>query len=372
MNFYHRDIDWVFSPDFDLELSVDRTIRACRGHNANLMVAMLFWEPHQVTPDVEYRMHYLVTQLQKAGIDTVGLMHHSYGDLTTVPFLELLKVDWCLWKTWNLIKVQQVSKQNTRWNEQADKFLFLTGKPYRRNRARLLWKLINAGLKDRMTWSLFCHGTDIEHTYDIIPELPKAELRAWVDEHLSNPDNIELVIRDTPTMSAHYQGFPYDHKLFENTLFRLVSETSFRHDNEIAIHQYPTEKFYVTAFNSQPWILAGDSGLLDHLEEVGFDGFRWALSEQYDHIHHAENRMDAIVRCTKSWAESGIPDHSKIRKGVEHNVRHAEAMAQDLYAKLDSLNQRYKLGFDDLTDLFPVLDRDPYVVKYHGFLPEYM
>ena len=374
MNFYHRDVDWIFSPDFDLEICVDRTIRACRGHNAKLMIAMLFWEPHQVTPEIEYKMHYLVTQLKLSGIDTIGLMHHSYGDFLTVPFLELVKVDWCLWKTWNLIQVHKISGQNQHWNDQADKFLFLTGKPYRRNRARLLWELINAGLKDQMVWSLFCHDTDFDHARPLFPELSKEQLRDWFDQHLCNPDNIELTIRNTPTMSAHYQGFPYSPDLFSNTLFRVISETSFRTETELpsCFRHYPTEKFYVTAFNSQPWILAADPGLLDHLEAEGFDGFRWALSEQYDHLQPVKPRMDAIVNCAKSWIESGIPNHDQIRKGVEHNTRHVESLALKQRDKLETINQKYNLGFTDLTDLFPILDRDPYVEKYHGFTWEYM
>lgn len=336
------------------------------------MVGMLFWEPHQVTPEVEYRLHYLVTQLKKAGVDTVGLMHHSYGDLPTVPFLELIKVDWCLWKTWNLIKVKKISEQNLHWNNQADKFLFLTGKPYRRNRARLLWKLINAGLKDRMIWSLFCHENDFDHVYPMFTgfEMSKDQVRVWIDEHLRNPDNIELVIRNTPSLRAHYQGFPYDPNLFGNTLFRVVSETSFRDEAEVStpwFRQYPTEKFFTTAFNCQPWILAADPGLLDYLETAGFDGFRWALSEPYDHLLATEDRMNAIVRCAKSWIELGIPDHSRMAKAVKHNEQHAESIVQNLRATLESVNQRYNLGFTDLTNLLPILDRDPYVEKYHGF-----
>jgi hypothetical protein len=375
MNFYHRDVDWVFSPDFDLETCVDRTIRACRGHNATLMIAMLFWEPHQVDEVVETKMFYLVTQLKSAGIDTIGLMHHSYGDFHTVPFLELVKVDWCLWKTWNLIKVQKNSGQNLQWNSQADKFLFLTGKPYRINRARLLWELIQAGLEDRMVWSLFCHDeSDFNFTCGQFPWWSKDQLRTWMNQHLRNPDNIELVIRDTPTLSAHYQGFPYDSSLFSNTLFRLVSETSFRNETELpaCFKHYPTEKFYVTAFNSQPWILAADPGLLSYLEDEGYDGFRWALSEQYDHLLTHDQRTQAIVNCAKSWIESGMPDHDRVRKGVEHNTRHAESLALKQQDKLQDINQRYNLGFSDLTDLFPILDRDPYVEKYHGFEWKYM
>jgi len=375
MNFYHRDIDWVVSPDFDLETCVDRTIRACQGHNAKLMIAMLFWEPHDMTPEIERKIQYLVTQLKLNGIDTIGLMHHSYGDFATVPFLELVKVDWCLWKTWNLIKVHKVSEQNLHWNNQADQFLFLTGKPYRINRARLLWKLIGAGLKDRMVWSLFCHDdSDFDFTHTQFPNFSKEQLRIWIDQHLCNPDNIELAIRDTPSLSAHYQGFPYDPKLFADTLFRLVSETSCRNENEISSYfrHYPTEKFYITAFNSQPWILAADPGLLSYLENEGYDGFRWALSEPYDHILPQQSRIDAVVRCTKSWVESGIPDHDRIRKSVEHNTRHVESLALKQRDALESVNQRYKLGFSKLTDLFPILDRDPYVEKYHGFTWEYM
>lgn len=374
MTFYHRDVDWIFSPDFDLEICVDRTIRACRGHNAKLMIAMMFWEPHQVTPDIEYRMHYLVTQLKLAGIDTIGLMHHSYGDFLTVPFLELVKVDWCLWKTWNLIKIQKNSGQNQHWNNRADKFLFLTGKPYRVNRARLLWELINVGLKDRMIWSLFYHDTGFDFTHTCFPEWSKEQLKIWIDQHLRNPDNIEIMIRNTPALSAHYHGFPYDPALFANTLFRLIAETSFRNDDELptCFRHYPTEKFYITAFNSQPWILAADPGLLTYLEDEGYDGFRWALSEQYDHILSQFPRMNSIIQCTKSWIEDGIPDHDKMRKSVEHNTKHAESLALKLRDKLEDINQKYNLGFLDLTDLLPILDRDPYVEKYHGFTWEYM
>jgi len=280
-----------------------------------------------------------------------------------------------LWKTWNLIKVHKISEQNQHWNNRADKFLFLTGKPYRINRARLLQKLINAGLKDRMVWSLFCHDeSDFDFTHTQFPELSKKQLRIWIDEHLRNPDSIELTIRNTPALNAHYQGFPYNSELFRNTLFRLVSETSFRNENEISnyFRHYPTEKFYITAFNSQPWILAADPGLLTYLENEGYDGFRWALSEQYDQLLVQADRLNSVVRCTKSWIESGMPDHDRIRKSVEHNTGHVESLAIKQRDLLYAINQKYDLGFSNLTDLFPVLDRDPYVEKYHGFTWEYM
>lgn len=375
MNFYHRDIDWVVSPDFDLELCVDRTIRACKHKNSKLMIAMLFWEPHDMTPEIESKIQYLVTQLKINGIDTIGLMHHSYGDFETVPFLELVKLDWCLWKTWNLIKVQKISSQNLQWNNKADKFLFLTGKPYRINRARLLWKLINAGLRDKMTWSLFCYDdSEFDFVHTQFPELSREQLRIWIDHHLNNPDNIKLTVRDTPALKTHYQGFPYDSALFGNTLFRVISETSCRTTHEITdyFRHYPTEKFYITVFNSQPWILAADPGLLQFLENQGFDGFQWALSEQYDNILSQNDRIDAIVRCTRSWIETGMPDHDRIKKGVEHNLRHVESLAIKQREKLELINQKYNLGITDLTELFPILDRDPYVAKYHGFTFEYL
>ena len=373
MNFYHRDIDWVFAPEVDIDLCVDRTVRACRGQNSSLMVAQIFWEPYQVTPDLNTKLRYVVEQLNSAGINVIGLMHDSYGDLETIPWLDLVRVDWCLWKAWHNIIVNPVCGRNLQWNNSAKKFLFLTGKPYRRNRARLLWKLVNAGLESDMIWSFFCVGSDFEHTLDMLPELSREQVREFVDDYTRNPDNIELVIRNTGSMSVHYGGYPYDPLLFGNTLFRVISETSFRHVNEVPmIGQYPTEKFYITTLNYQPWIVAGDPGLVKHLEAQGYDGFNWAVSTPYDHVADMEARMNAIVFSTNDWIKSGIPDSDRVKKGVEHNARLTESKAQNLNAQLSALNQKHQLGFENLIDLFSIADKDDYDKRFHGFPAGYI
>jgi hypothetical protein len=336
------------------------------------MLAQIFWEPYQVTQALQLRLQYVIEKLNQAGIQVIGLMHHSYGSLESLPFLDLVKVDWCLWKTWHKTVANPVCGRNLQWNNRADKFLFLTGKPYRRNRLRLLWKLINAGLEEKMIWSLFCVDNDFRHTLDMLPELSPEQVKEFIDRYKRNPDNIDLVVRNTASMNAHYGGFPYDPELFGNTLFRVISETSFRHENEMPIAQYPTEKFYTTVFNHQPWIMAGDPGLVKYLDAVGFDTFSWAISTPYDHIANMEHRMNAIVQCAQDWINHGIPDHKRVQKGVEHNAQLAESMAQKMHAELDALNQKHKLGFTNLTDLLSIDDIEAYTEKFHGFIPEYI
>ena len=123
MNFYHRDIDWVFTPGVDLDLCINRTIKACRNLNTQLMIAQIYWEPYQVTPDLNAKTRYVVEQLNSAGIQVIGLMHNSYGDLESMPWLDLVRVDWSLWKTWHKIIANPVCGQNLHWNRDAEKFL---------------------------------------------------------------------------------------------------------------------------------------------------------------------------------------------------------------------------------------------------------
>ena len=372
MKLYHRDIDWAIDPNTNIDLCIDRTIRSYRGTNSQLMIAQIFWEPYQVTLELQQQLRYVIEKLNQAGIQVIGLMHHSYGNLESLPFLDLVKIDWCLWKSWHNIISNPVCGRNQQWNNQADKFLFLTGKPYRRNRLRLLWKLIGAGLEEKMIWSLFCVDNDFRHTLAMMPELSEHQVRAFIDQYKRNPDNINLVVRNTASMNAHYGGFPYNPELFSNTLFRVISETSFRHENEMPIAQYPTEKFYTTVFNNQPWIMAGDPGVVKYLDEVGFDTFTWAVSTQYDNIANMEHRMDAIVTATQDWINEGIPDHARIQKGVEHNARLAESMAEKMHVELSQLNHKYQLGFSNLTDLLSIADIEVYNSKFHGFIPEYI
>ena len=79
--------------------------------------------------------------------------------------------------------------------------------------------------------------------------------------------------------------------------------------------------------------------------------------------------MNAIVSCAQDWIKSGLPNSDKIQQGVDHNARLAESMAQSQHAQLSSLNQKYNLGFDDLTDLFSIDDKEEYDKKFHGFPP---
>lgn len=242
------------------------------------------------------------------------------------------------------------SKQNKHWNPDANKFLFLTGKPYKLNRAYLLYRILQSNLKNHCTWSFFLDNKVRESTRQIVG-VAEEEFERFVDLALQTPDGVTPWSADK---HYHYGGIPYDHTMYKMHSFRLISESQFE-------DIYPwkggpaqhTEKTWLTIANNHPFIMADSCGSLDILKSKGFDTFEHCLPNPYDTVQDPYQRIDAILENVAYWLTS-ITNHKKaIRKGIATNAKVFSSLIiknennfEKFFAKLGlTLADFYSCGF---------------------------
>lgn len=236
------------------------------------------------------------------------------------------------------------------WSPDNEKFLFLTGKPNKPNRIRLLYKLHQAGLLDHCVWSLFVPELFLDQCYDLLPEIYSQEVRQFVGLHSRNPDSIDPMINGR---TLHYSGIPFSTDLYQNSSFQLISESTWALRPDI----YTSEKTWLSMLNRRPFIMAAAPGTLRYLRNMGFCTFeRYLPVPDYDDIIDSEARLSAIVENVRYWINH-IADHeANIRDDVEYNYQHLLTINQHQCQNLLDI-----LGKQGWTGQFKDLDflRDP-------------
>jgi hypothetical protein len=130
-------------------------------------------------------------------------------------------------------------------------------------------------------------------------------------------------------MDLHYGGIPFDHNLFQRTRFRLIAETGMQHPKP-----WITEKTWITIANNHPFVMAGDSGTCQRLQQMGFRTFENYLElSGYDNISEPEQRLNAVVENAKHLLTSTKHDQAMFAD-VEHNRRRFLELGESNQKKL--------------------------------------
>lgn len=243
----------------------------CLGDNRVLIIAHV-WEsynPYLWKKNVEQLIIQLKTHIPDLRI--IQLANTWYFNLDAKLKLvdSVHYIDFFLFLIYHKIFVDKVSTPAKKWNSEAKKILFLTGKPSRFNRVRLLYKLIKEGLLAHVTWSFSCRNLEeLETSASYVPEMTKLEFGKFVKLYTNFPDKY------FPTKSWRVPN------LYKNKLFNLISESDF---DRAWAGPWITEKTWLAIANRLPFILAGEHKTLDRLSEMGFKTFQnFLLISNYD------------------------------------------------------------------------------------------
>ena len=246
--------------------------------------------------------------------------------LMLAKFDDILYIDYFAYRTCEEILVNNKSPVIYRWPKHTDKFLFLTGKLSRHNRIRLLYKLIEAGLKDKCNWSLPSESNNLEllGTHLLLPELSSSEFNNFLETFSYTLDK---------TLVTDHDSIGYSASIYAQTCFSLVSETSFNSTT----FPFVTEKIYKSILNKHPFILAGDTNSLYYLNTLGFVTYeRFLPISNYDTIDNTENRLDALVTNTKYFISNIKNNSDEIEEMVVHNAENLKKLHKIL--ELDIIN----------------------------------
>jgi len=313
-----------------------------------LLVTTLLWERHLLDDLTLYKN--LFDSFKRRKIKTILILDSHYKDKDVSGLsTEIHYVNYFLWRTYDKVVRQNKSKVNTSWNGDANKFLILNGKPGRKNRIRLLWKL--KPHLHKAIWSLHVHSGTKNECRSMIPELSDGEFEAFVKQYNNNPDQAKIIFQ---TDSLHYGGIPYDEKMFGDSLFRIITETDFVVRPDVL--PWLTEKTFLTILNNLPFIMAGDNNSLHKLNKMGFRTFEKYLPiPHYDEIRDEEKKLDAIVENTKYWINSMI-DREQIAEDVRHNHQRLIDLAGANLKILENICEEYGIHPTRVEDVCTTFD----------------
>lgn len=256
------------------------------------------------------------------------------------------------------INLYRTSVLNKSWNSEAKNFLFLTGKPNRLNRIRLLYKFYKKNLLSHCTWSLFLNEELEKSCRDLLKELTDQEYTDFVRNHQRNPDKI--AINFNAGNESNYDGFPFDTELFSQSSFRVIAET-------MMSHPIISEKTWVTVINQMPFIMTGPAGTLKILKDQGFRTFEKYLPiDWYDSIQDDDQRLDAVITNTEYWLSSINTHKNDIAKDIQFNFELINKKIKDTAEQFDKI-------YSDLGDIafepfriLPMSHRTTWINFYYG------
>ena len=191
--------------------------------------------------------------------------------------------------------------------------------------------------------------------------LTQQELDSFITRYSQSPDHIQPVESGG---SIHYGGFPYNADLYQQTSFRLISETQFELPGP-----WITEKTWTTIANHHPFIMASNSGTLDRLERVGIKTFKNYLEiPDYENIINTNDRISAIVENTKFWSKNIHKQHEEIGQDVKHNVEVFSNLAKTNLDTIRSVCDQLEVGHNNIYRLLPIHDitNRPWIIFYES------
>ena len=358
-NFHSIDVTDYYDNSFwrDSDHYVDYQLLLAKKANKKIkdknfvFVCTMLWEPYCLDEKGKTGYINMFNSFANKNIKTLFVLDTCYEHIDTSVFnTKVFIMPYFLWLHHYLIFKRGMNTVSKNWNSKNKTFLALTGKPHKNNRIRLLWKLYKEQLLQHSIWSLFVDADAKKSCKKYLQDVSEEEYGKFIHQYAKKPDTANIQIKDG---SLHYIGMPYDTNMFNDSLFRVISETKFREDPgtpEI------TEKTYHTIFNNLPFIMAGDVGSLQWVKKQGYKTFEnYLVIKNYDSIIDEEQRLDAIVKNCKHWIKN-MNNIDAIKNDVAHNFKTAMQIVKHTDSKLEKLMDH--IGYPDVGPEHILIDTD--------------
>jgi hypothetical protein len=295
-----------------------------------VVIVEYLWEPQVVTDKIKT----FVAVIKEKRPWKILLVTNSWdrpnaGIIQETGIDDALYVDYFLYRVYKEVvvhkksAVRQIEKSLT-FDKQ--KFLFLTGKAGKVNRIGLLKKFVDAGLMTHAEWSFYYFELNKQYNRlvrDQLPDLTDEEFKQFVKTWSRNPDTIDIV-QIGNKLGYEYNGIPYSIDLYTQTDFSVISESSFLQTD----NPWITEKTWIPILNKHPFIIAGDTNILQKLEQMGFETFRDFLKiPDYDKIVDTADRLAAVVENTQYFLDN-IKKNSVL---INHDISQNYSRLTELY-----------------------------------------
>jgi len=242
----------------------------------------------------------------------------------------LIEID--LIQTYFQTEIFKTNKNNNKWNSSADRFLFLTGKPNKTNRVKLLYQMYQQGLLEHAIWSFFTNPELDQQNQKILSTVTPEQYRQFVADCEGSADG-ETARSQHQSMLV--DGTKFDPVIYQQTLFRVISETQMNSQSIIS------EKTWTTIANHHPFIMAGSVGLLEFLKYKGFETYtEHLLYPDYDQVCDENQRFSQIIDNTWHWLKTIRDSQQVINEQVLHNKQQLDSYIQHNVEQLNYIHSR--------------------------------
>lgn len=194
------------------------------------------------------------------------------------------------WKTVNTVlydswlsRTYNLENSYNKLNLDNDKFLFLLGKPQKKQRIFALYELYQRNSLDKCEWTLHYTPALEDEVRCQLPILSDNDYETFINYATRN---IDEVITD-----FHHAGSLPVADLFSKASISLVTETTFNPE----IYWYITEKTWKAVKHFHPFVLLGYKKTYEYLHSLGVDTFQYAVKHPYETLVGSEE--DVIRMC---------------------------------------------------------------------------
>ena len=328
------NIEWLFvdQDHYDLiMIEVDQAVQ--EKCNVIIFLALMdgfvAWDPKYWIPLIDK----LDNACKKLGIQEIIFISgagktYEYGLKHTHYFYD-----------WNMSVVKNAYKdydnQIKDYNNDADKFLFLTGRSARPNRIGLMSKFHDENMLKNSTWSFFPPWNEIDNKWcrNYLSKYTDKEYNEFLKNCNRSLDS-DNEYNSCKSFLGVYEGDNW-HDIVKEPYIHNPSFIDLHHYNDVKLtvisegpiywewsndRYYLTDKTYRELLMKKPVILSGYVEQYKELKNLGFKTFdENFLIKEYGLIEDEEQRLEAIVQNVKYFLNNS--DYQKVKQDVDFNTK---------------------------------------------------
>ena len=214
-------------------------------------------------------------------------------------------------------------------NRQRDKELTALSRTHKWWRATLIADLHRKGILDNSYWS---YNTTIpvgENRDDNPIVVGNLRIGDYLEEFMSKGP----YTCDTLTSEQHNNHSIVEPEHFDNSYCNIVIETLY--DAEGSKGAFLTEKTFKAIKHGQPFVIAGCSGSLKKLRELGYRTFDHAIDNSYDEMPNNHRRYQLLMETIQKIKQQNMHEwFMSCWDDIQHNQR---VFAESKYQRLAQL-----------------------------------
>lgn len=267
------------------------------------------WHPEKIKKvykmlDIHYDQANVVLVLERLGYDAFP------------GWEELKPVLHDSWMRMTFLSEGQTENRNL----DNDKFLFITGKPHKKQRIYTLYQIYKENLSSRCEWSFHYKANLDEAIKNNLPDMPMSEYNSFVSAMTRKLDDIEPTVQPD-SLDFHRHVFKNSEQTYGRAAMSLVAETPCNPTSP----KFISEKTWKAIKNYHPFVLICYKESYDYLESLGFDTFQYLVKHPKDKlVGSVEDIVHMSIENTTYMLDNIKENLDQVKHSIQHNFNTLE------------------------------------------------